>query len=953
METTEEHVEALAEDQEGGMWVCGRKGLLHYANHQWQVFLAGKEPGEFFPTGACATRRGGVWVGSKGMMTRFTREGPQEVRTVPFHRNKPKPIRWLTEDEDGSVWAADRYRLMHCWPDSNRWDLIMGTDNEDAWIHYLQRDTSGRVCFGGGWGCYRIEAGQPRLVAGYRRAPGGGIVTNAITAYCRSPQGHSWIATADTLTKVIESPDGGDPVVVGSVTHPRLTHIEHMTLDSEGNVWIGTVFDGAVMLHERRFQTLQPPAGYRSGNNVWSVCEDNQGSIWFGSHSGVYRVRGGVTEAITNSLVPIVQQVFCVWPDTEDGVWIGFGGFGLQRWRHTGWEAGPVFQNTGITRNEYNIRCLFTDRSNALWIGTPTGLYQWQSGRLTRFTESQGLPGNEVRAMVQDKDGSYWIGTHTRGISHMRNREFQNYSRQNGLADDEINCLHLDSEGLLWIGTGSGLTRLKNGVFKSLYKRNGLHDNLVNWLLEDDQGFFWISCNRGIFRISRAAANAVLDSTDPHATLNSMPFGEGDGMLSAETNCGGQPAGWKSRDGHLWFPSTRGLVQIDPTRVRPPQAPSVVVEQVIADSKVKYGDWMPATPPQKHSASFERWKNESTIPTLYFEAGSGRVLEIRYTANVFADAPKIHFQYFLEGHDPQWQEGGDRRLTHYTNLEPGRYVFKVRASNPYGVWGPATAILQFELGRFFYQTWWFYVACALAVVLVATGVQSYRLHIQRHILQLEKEHALEKERARIAKDMHDDLGARLTQLGLVSELVESPEFVRDPGSGGHLPKVSSLAREAVRSLDEIVWAVTPGKNSLDQLAGYLVHSAQDLISPSGIRFEVRMPPQVPPAPLTAELRHNVYLVVKEALNNAVKHSGAQRIMLEMVHGRRSAQFTLTDDGCGFDLSDAAGTGNGLANMMKRAENVGARIELRSHPGKGTSVSVQFALTSDLGNKETP
>ncbi len=951
MRDSEEDVKGLAEDGSQALWVAAQNGLLRLADHRWQLFQKRAGPEEFRPTGVCSRAKGGAWVGSYGTVTHFGPEGAVKDYTIPLDR--PKPIRKLVEAPDGSLWVATRYTVMHGWPDEGRWETVMTARSSEAWVQYLLLDADGAVCFGGLNGCYRVDAkggGKPALVAGFTLSADGSRESYPVQAYRKDRKGRTWVATLSELTQVNEQPDGKAPVVIGSVRHPGLQRIEQMMVDREGNLWVGTESDGLLLLHERRFATLLPPNGTAAENNTWSVCEDGRGRLWWGTKQDLFLREEGtilpVRHPVTHAGPNPAGQVYSVCPDPQGTIWVGFGGYGLFKTDGQRWETGPIINDRPSPRDEYNIRCLYTDHTGALWIGTPMGLYRWQGGELVRYTRKEGLPGNEVRAILEDPDGSFWIGTYTSGMAHMQNGEFEVFNKTNGLPDNQVTCFLRDSSGDLWIGTGSGLTRLKGGKFATLTREEGLYDDLVNYMLDDGEGYFWISCNRGIYRIPREEAAAAADGT--LRRVASMPFGEGDGMLSAETNNGGQPSGWKSRDGLLWFPTAKGLVRIDPRTIRSAPSPAVVIEQVIADQRISYGDQLNTdsggTAEAVSPGDPLETRDSDGVPTLNFQAGHARVLELRYTANVFAEPSKVQFRYWLEGHDRDWQPGGNRRLTHYTALGPGSYTFKVSASSPYGDFGPP-ALLRFRISPFFYQRWWFFVLCGLSVVLAAAGVQSYRLHIQRRILQLEKEHALEKERARIAKDMHDDLGARLTQLGLISELVESPDFRQDPTASPPLPRVSSLAREAVRSLDEIVWAVTPGKNTLDQLAGYLLHSAQDLISPSGIRLDVRMPQQVPSSPLSSELRHNVYLVMKEALNNAVKHSEATRIILEMSFTSGAALLRVTDDGRGFDPGEAAGAGNGLANMAKRAESVGARFECTSRPGHGTSISIGFPLPS--------
>jgi ligand-binding sensor domain-containing protein/signal transduction histidine kinase len=945
MVETDDHILGLAEDRDHAIWVCARNGLLRRQEHTWTAFITGgPELGKYQPTGVCTAKEGGVWVGVHGAVMRFDQNGPKESFKLDF---KPavRSVRMLAEDDRGRVWLADRYRVMRWTPGEDQAVMVFDYSNAVGWVHYLYKDPDdGSIRFGGQFGAYKVENDLPRLIGGFKTSSGG-ILTNTVFAIADDGHGRVWTAEDGRLVQSIFGKSGEEPQEIGVHRHPGLTSVEKLMRDAEGNLWAGTSFDGLLFIKEHRIATLIAPGG-RLQNNLWSVCEDSEGAIWMGSSRNLLRWHqneltpfGPPPSSMPNGLV------FSVVPDPRGGIWVGYAGYGLFHFDGTRWEPGPRASLSLRATNDLNTRCILTRRDGSVWFGMLDGLYSWSNEKLTHYTKTNGLPGNDIRALHEDASGNLWIGTYGDGLSRYRSGTFTNFGRQEGLQDLQISAFLEEPDGSLWIGTSSGLARHRNGSFRTLTRKEGLYDNLVNQIVADDYGSYWISCNRGIYRISKDEAREVADGT--LEALTSMPFGESEGMQSAETNGGSQPAGWKSRDGLLWFPTGNGLIRIDPKDfLVNKRRPSVVVEQVIANAIIRYGDGADRNPPTVRSGE-GRWQEQRARPEqpfhLQFPAGQAGVVEIRYTANSFGDPSKVRFQYRMIGHDRGWQEAGDRRIAHYTNLDPGTYEFQIRACSSHGLWGPIDRHLTFTIAPYFHQTWWFVSLSLLGIVASVMAVQSYRLKTQRTILQLEKEHALEKERARIAKDMHDDLGARLTQLGMISQAIESPGFQANPGEGSPLPKISALARDAVRSLDEIVWAVSPGKNSLDQLAGYLVQSAQDLITPSGLRFELQMPPHIPPVPLTSELRHNVFLVSKEALNNAVKHSGGHCIRLEFSHGPQEGRVVISDDGDGFDIADAAGAGNGLANMRKRAESVGASFDLDSRKQQGTRIEVRFPL----------
>ncbi len=944
MQLTDDHVLGITEAEDKTLWVCTKRGLLHHKDHQWQGYassgdvLKGQDP-----AGVTPARMGGVWVGTQGQILRFDDSGLRESYRTPFPG--VRSIRMLQEDESGRLWYADRYRVMRWDRSTGESKMIFDCSTRSGWVRYLKRQQAGVIEFGGLFGAYQTEGDSLRMIAGLR-AEGTTLITNEIQSIVHLENNEAWVIEDGRLLRIRKQTSSETPEeVIGMHKHPALLSVDCLLKDTESNLWAGTREDGLHLLQERRFTTLQLSTNWID-NDIWSVCEDKAGTLWIGTSHDVFQLKNQHIRRMHNPRGPGTYGLpYSLWPDNDGSLWVGYGGSGLFRLQDNRWQ--PIFPKVVDRFNVYrelNVRSIYQDRKGVVWFGMLDGLHRLAGDQHSLVLSNTGPAGLDIRAIHEDSHGAMWLGSYGSGLLKLQDGQTHRYTRKEGLCDMEVTCIVEDEDGALWVGTGSGLSRFKNGSFRTLTRQEGLLDNVVNWILIDSLDNLWISCNRGIYRVARKDANAVADGLEP--SLTSTPFGESDGMLSAETNGGSQPSGWKSRDGALWFPTTKGLVRIDPLHIQSNlKTPRVVIEQVSANGQVRHGDGM--SPRSRVEAEAAR----STVAPppqdrlgpvdLLLGAGEARVIEIRYTATSFEESSKVRFQYQLAGHDRKWTDAGDRRVTHYTNLDPGDYQFLIRACNNHGVWGNIDRTLRFKLAPHFYQTWWFFLLCAGLVLAIVSVVQAVRLRIQRRILQFEKQNALERERSRIAKDMHDDLGARLTHLGLVSELVESPEFSPSRQEGGGLPKISALARDAVRSLDEIVWAVSPKKNSLDQLAGYLAQTAQDMIMPSGLSFDLQMPSHIPCIPLTTELRHNVFLVCKEALNNAIKHSGGARIRLTLSYDLEGGSLAISDDGHGFHPHEAEGQGNGLANMRKRAESVQARFSLESAPLQGTRIEICF------------
>jgi signal transduction histidine kinase len=397
-----------------------------------------------------------------------------------------------------------------------------------------------------------------------------------------------------------------------------------------------------------------------------------------------------------------------------------------------------------------------------------------------------------------------------------------------------------------------------------------------------------------------------------------------------------QPAGCKTPDGHLWFPTGKGLVEVEPGNVTTNfLPPPVIIDEMRVDDK-------PFT------------SGEFCITSLNVPPGWHRI-EFQYTGLSFATPEKVLFKYRLEGFDDDWVDAGTKRTASYNYIPPGNYSFRVIACNNDGVWNRTGANLAFKVLPYFWQTSWFRFS-ALALVIAASGGLVWfdtRRRMRRKLERAERQRDIERERTRIARDIHDDLGAHLTRITMISESVRGYlDNASDPVATG-LDKIYNMARELTRSMDEIVWAVNPRHDTLESLAAYLEKFAQDWMATAGIRCRLDLPVQFPEWRLTSEVRHNLFLACKEALHNIVKHSGATEVAIRLVVSKMAFELSVKDNGRGFssetlkqDPSAAPGRllpGNGLENMHRRLLGIGGICDIQCEPGKGTRVVFSIRL----------
>ncbi len=409
-------------------------------------------------------------------------------------------------------------------------------------------------------------------------------------------------------------------------------------------------------------------------------------------------------------------------------------------------------------------------------------------------------------------------------------------------------------------------------------------------------------------------------------------------MSSAQCNGVSKPAGWKGKDGRLWFPTTRGVVVVDPNAIREDDAPPpVVIEGVMADKKVvseKVGKWVSENVSLTHSLT-----HPLTLPP-----GRGE-LEFHYTALSYRAPEKNRFKYKLEGYDADWVDAATRRVAYYNNIKPGTYTFRVQGCNNDGVWNKTGASVKLSLRPHFWQTKWFLGLLGVMSIGFVAGTARYITwkKVQRKLERFEQQHAIEKERTRIAQDMHDDLGIRLTEILLLGNLAadSNADKVND-----HVTKMVNVARDVVRGLDAIVWAVNPKNDSLDQLALYTGEYLEKILGMTNIRCRLDVPVELPHQALSADVRHNLFLVIKEAVNNSVKYAEATELKFSLRVSDFILFIVIEDNGKGFSVAENSARGNGLQNMERRLKNIGGRFEISSEPEKGTRIRLEIPLSRE-------
>ncbi|HZQ45602.1 MAG TPA: two-component regulator propeller domain-containing protein, partial [Verrucomicrobiae bacterium] len=800
-------------------------------------------------------------------------------------------------------------------------------------IRGLFEEEDGTLWVGGNRGLTRLKDGEFTHYSKGNGPPG------IITCLLRDHAGNLWVGTQGGLSRFVEGTfyENKEP---GGASYGIYTLFE----DREGTVWVGSE-EGLARLTPRPFVAYTKQAGLTQ-NATTSVSAGSDGSIWIGTWGGgLDRLKEENVSVYARSNGLSSDFVVAVMETRDSTLWVGTAyatgsatanyAPGLNRIK-----AGQISDDKPVAVSIGSVISSFLeDRGGNVWIGSHNGLFRISPGGTSPNPVLIGLINHTVNALCESRDGGVWIGTDS-GLWRWNGQRMEEPITQGRNFKSAVLALHEDSDGVLWIGMlREGVGRLANGNLTTFSLQQGVAGDSIYAIMEDERHNLWFSSGKGIFRAEKNQFAEPLGGGN--ACSNCVSYGKADGVLgNSQSQHITQPAACRDAQGHLWFRTTQGVVAIDPNNIfRNEVPPPVAIENIIVDRK-----------------PFPALNFASPPVTLRLPPGHGE-LEIQYTALSLQAPEKNRFKYKLTGADADWMDAGGRRSAYYNRLAPGRYSFQVIACNNEGVWNNTGATIGLILRPHIWQTWWFYGSSGLlAASFIGIGTRfAMRRRMQRKLERLEQQHAIEKERARIARDMHDELGAKLTLISFqgataLRSLEDRSEAERQVGS------MAETARELVASLDEIVWAVDPGNDSLENLANYICRYASELCADSPLACDFIIPAKLPDCRLSTDVRHNIFLAVKEALNNALKHSGGTQVQISLSVGTDEFEVLIVDNGHGFEpsapdkapLDKTRRTGHGLINLRDRLAAINGRCELESKPGRGTSVRLVVPQKSAPG-----
>jgi ligand-binding sensor domain-containing protein/signal transduction histidine kinase len=968
-------VQALAQTRDGFIWLGTEVGLVRFDGNGFQVFDKNSVPSLPGSDVRCllAGKDGELWIGTSEGLARW-----KDGTVTAFTTKDGLPgngIRSLVETSDGSLWVwTDGGLARRVGGRFTTGDTTGGL--QAGSINLLSRDRAGGLWTATAQGLFNWSRDRwngplfsgvfPNTGAELLTSPEIGTLAVAskntvavliregvlahltagkelpgsrVQALFADREGKLWIGTNGGLARILpvhaqSAAGAGPPLSLGGlvrgfsaqvqllpVTDPLATaSVLSLMEDHEGNIWVGTETGGLHILRDQRFRTVGAREGL-SSDGTTTVAEDNSGTLWVGtSGSGLNAMRRGgkgagalKTYSVRNGLLSDVILSLAAAPNGD--LWVGTPD-GLNRIRGSRIDA---FTSADGLPDDF-IRSLLADADGSLWIGTRRGLTHWtgassgaQSGmKMETFTQASGLGSDLVGAMARDSNGDLWVATFA-GLSRLRGGKIENFTTADGLSSNVITALLARSKGTLLIGTQDRGWNQWDGRRFSAVANEGLDQTTIHAILDDGRNHLWFATGDGIARCDcRGMGNAMSGA----GCSRWIEFGTADGLRSRETAINSHPSAWRSRDGHLWFATPKGLVEVDPEHFTVNTVPPPVALERFAVDDVDQ--------PLRGAAS-----------ALVVPAGHVH-FQFDYAGLSFTAPQKVRYRYMLEGFDKGWTEAGTRRTAYFTSLPPARYTFRVQAANNDGVWNTTGAALTFELRPHFYQTAWFYVLLLAALVALIV------LLLRRRLKRAESEfRAVLGERNRIAREIHDTLAQGYVgvsvQLEVLAELLRMSNVET---ATKQLDMTRGYVREGLADARQSIWALRSqdsGEITLPVRLRRMVEAARGggLQAAFSIFGAYR--------PLDAEMEREVLRIAQEAIHNVKKHAGAKHLFVQLEYGPSQIALEVRDDGRGFVAGDdrplSAGH-YGLTGMKERAAAIGGTLEVTSEQEIGTTVRLR-------------
>ncbi|MBI3500942.1 MAG: hypothetical protein HY063_04030 [Bacteroidetes bacterium] len=847
-------------------------------------------------------KKGIVWIGTDGGGLNVFDYDAKKISSYQHDEKKNSVstniIRDVFVDKQHTVWIATPNSLNSLNPETGEFKIYRHDEKDEHSIcsddiTSVYQDKFGKIWAGTareGLCVYYPNSGKFFLYSHEKEVPNS-LSSNKINTLSQGRSGMFWAATSDgglnafspkTLKFNLFSPipKGEDESVYEKISC--------MLTDKNKNLFIGTKENGIYVIGEnhkvKNFRKEKSNANSISDNNVNCIFQDKDGKIFTGTDAGLNEFNS----------------------------------------------SSEKFRKIIFDKNysDGEISAVYEDRDNMLWIGTKDGsLFSFDeasnvSSAYSNNNNSGGqLSENNITCITQSQNGIIWIGTYGSGLKKFDRKtgKFFMYRSDDKVAHpiggNFINKIYEGKDGVLWISTqGGGLNVLHPNTndFTVYTMLDGLPNNSLGSIFQDDSLKLWIGTDNGICRLS----------FDGEKIQQCRMFDMIDGLPTTEFYDG---AICRNQNGRVLLSCKKGLITFHPDSLKNnPYKPPVIITDFMLFNKI--------IQPNDSSGIL---KNSISITKELFLNHNQNSFSFEFTAISFINPMKNKYAFMLEGFDKDWIfHNAQNRTATYTNLDPGEYIFKVKASNNDGIWNEEGTSVKIFIASPYYKKWWFVLLCVFFTASICYTI--YWIRLQR-ILEMEKV------RTNIARDLHDDMGSALSSISIYNEVAKKMTEEKVPEVASVLSNMGDTARESMDNMSDIVWAINPKNDKFSAIMERLRIFANPILEAKEIQLHLQFSESLGDLQLLMQHRKNIYLILKESINNIAKYSEAKNCFIIVEKKEKRMNIQIKDDGKGFEKTELTLGGNGLINMKNRAEELNGSLNISSEIVKGTIVNFQFEI----------
>ena len=971
-------INCIMKDKNGNIWI-GAEGSATRFNGK---FTAGftKKQGLVSNAVACMLqdRHGNIWFGCAGGVSRF--DGKFMTNFTQKEGFGSKSVLCILEDKSGNIWFGTRDGSIIKYDGNSFMYFTEKHRLGEKAVFSMALDKNGNIWFGTNKGLYCYDGNYFKH---FTMAEG--LSNDCVKRVITDREGNLWLALGgggiscfdgkSFINFTLKEGIGGDGIL-------------DMTMDHFGNLWIATDAGGLCRFDGKTF-TLFTTKKDLADNRATVVYCDNTGNIWVGGGrtDGLMRYNDACFMHYTTDEGLSETEILSLLKDKKGRIWIGtsHGGVNL----YDGKSFTHFARKEGLS-NAPVTEIIQADNGNIWFATSGDGAICYDGVSFVHFTEKEGLAGNYLEAMVQDKEGNIWMGTEDAGLSRYDGKSFTQFTINKRLRHDIYLSAYQDNNGILWFGTAfGGVVSYDGKRFTQYAEKEGFCNNMVYQIYQDKSNYLWFcTIGKGAVRydgksfvyftekegIKNNNANGMLQDKSGNlcfASGSGLSILRGNYMKTTAQKSGDDQAGqavlfrnfspedgfsgWgcngpicEGDDGTVWIASSDRLTAYFPARDKPDTTAPVIQLTGVQ----LYNENVPWLALEKkrdtvlvlgNGIKVRNFKFDSTSKWYSYPENLSLAYNNNYVTFTFIGvtpklSTKVTYRYKLEGMDENWSTFSSliRTEAPYGNIPPGTYIFKVKAMNAEGYWSKEFNY-TFTIRPPWWKTWWAYTGYVLLVI-AAIGAAIYTLlENQRRKIRL-----IINERNRIARELHDDIGAELSRISVLSQLLLKKTNM-DQDILEKLRKISETGKKVLGSIGEIIWTMNPQKDNLDSLAAYIRRFVTEYLETNGIDINIEFPDEIPANAISDEYRRNVFLVIKEAISNITKYSKATSVRLSLNIREKLAEFEISDNGTGFSVKEKENWGNGLSNMNQRMKDIGGTFLIRSEINEGTFIKLTFPV----------